>query len=1418
AQAAEARAQAAEAAAQAAREPGPQQPAGQPGGMQPGVNRLIDTTVLGKPRDFNGEPGTWRDWSTIFRADSSACEPALTELMERAEHSDEPVLNATLPEEQELLSWDFEGDVPSKLIAFDRNVKRYEQVVGTEFPDEIKIGILVRSLKEDPLRHHLLLNSQRLDTWELVKAEVENFRRAQIATTASAGAGLAPMDIGSLAKQLAALGFKGGRIGKIGNGKGKIGKLGKGRGKGKDDGKTGNVPKPRPCWTCGSTAHLRKDCPVAKKAGTIGEPIHDEGQRKLMVQTGGALRGIRARVAGVRRPLLSVLDLVKSGHRMVFEQDQYGTDISHAVHVESVKMVRFTQRQRTWDLDVSIDEFQPAPVRGRRGPKEPTQAALEQREAAGHAPFWDWCYCCLAGRGRADSRPAGAPGRAHAIPTIAVDYGYPVKREEVERGQSVLPILVGIGSASSRVNADVLPFRGIQHECKVVRAFGQATSRLRNVKIEVVPEQAPAYDSASNGLAEVAVREVKGVARPLRVALSLLRGVDNPNDHPVLTWLVARAAGCVDRGEIGADGWAPRERPKGKAFCKVLPPFGEIIVFLPGTRRETKCEGRWADAALLLSIRGAPWMPTPVKPESVRIPTVIDEPPVDAAVQQSRVVPEQVPAEPRNVYIRWSVEPAKYGITDGCPECRERIQQAVTDDPELAPRAFGAAARRLEAADRAPARQGGAGAGAPVCAARAAEAPMEIERPGRQAVPRRGSPAELPQAPATPPAQAAGPSGLLQAPPGARGSTGADSLELCALLAAIGDWRVAVSELCGPGRFASRSSQPHREAGDWMIREIAEMPGVHCVECDQCAYGLCCNDAIGPAPVKKPTGWLTNSDEIAWELTRRCPGCVRHCKTVGLGRRGVRAIERCPPGLVAAVLRGLRREAVARGQLGALEARPRLDEPPVWDAYPEYYAEIVDNISGAALDPELVAAGRKEEMEFLRGLGAYACDSKQRGREETGRDPVPMVWVDVNKGDERKPNVHCRPCVAETRYRASMHLGGPSQTFSATPPCEALRMLISFCCSPWNVEEDHRVLMFLGVARAHPHCEMKRKLWVKLPQARTSQLLVCETLEGKMGFACGVWCPCIYRSGDGKLVAYVYGDIFVLKGSRSDNLEFHRELQKHMWVKLECMLGPNKSSDNVQEVACLNRIFRWTSRGDVELEAGSRRALVMLQQLGLWRESNALTTPGVKPKSADRGRVLEGDEATRYRSLAMRVSYLSKDRPDIKYAVKEAAMCMHEPCEHGVERVKRIARCGVFQLGNHVIKALVHAASCGIGLVSLARDMRYELELCLAGDATVACGIAHLRGAGRIRHIETKTLWLQRHVTERRVLLSKTPGRVNVADLGTKHLTQKELDEMLELLGFYVATGRSGLAFAIAGNLLEPEPACDREGDEEMQA
>ena len=80
------------------------------------------------------------------------------------------------------------------------------------------------------------------------------------------------------------------------------------------------------------------------------------------------------------------------------------------------------------------------------------------------------------------------------------------------------------------------------------------------------------------------------------------------------------------------------------------------------------------------------------------------------------------------------------------------------------------------------------------------------------------------------------------------------------------------------------------------------------------------------------------------------------------------------------------------------------------------------------------------------------------------------------------------------------------------------------------------------------------------------------------------------------------------------------------------------------------------------------------------------------------------------------------------------------------------------------------------------------------------------QSAGRIRHIHTKTLWLQRHVTEKRVKLSKTLGTLNVADIGTKRRAAADRDKLLKMMGYRVATGRSDIAVGIAGDF-ELEPA-----------
>ena len=150
------------------------------GSAMPAAHRtgIVDTRVLGKPDHFSGQ--NWRDWSTVFRAYTAATDPRLGQAMASAEVMDTPCLNVSLSTEQaalsthlyymlimlckegaltrvvnagpnegleawrltkqhhepfsqtrsagllqELLNYDFHGDITSRLQAFDRDCNRY---------------------------------------------------------------------------------------------------------------------------------------------------------------------------------------------------------------------------------------------------------------------------------------------------------------------------------------------------------------------------------------------------------------------------------------------------------------------------------------------------------------------------------------------------------------------------------------------------------------------------------------------------------------------------------------------------------------------------------------------------------------------------------------------------------------------------------------------------------------------------------------------------------------------------------------------------------------------------------------------------------------------------------------------------------------------------------------------------------------------------------------------------------------------------------------------------------------------------------------------------------------------------------------------------------------------------------------------
>ena len=88
--------------------------------------------------------------------------------------------------------------------------------------------------------------------------------------------------------------------------------------------------------------------------------------------------------------------------------------------------------------------------------------------------------------------------------------------------------------------------------------------------------------------------------------------------------------------------------------------------------------------------------------------------------------------------------------------------------------------------------------------------------------------------------------------------------------------------------------------------------------------------------------------------------------------------------------------------------------------------------------------------------------------------------------------------------------------------------------------------------------------------------------------------------------------------------------------------------------------------------------------------------------------------------------------------------------------------------------------------------------LSLNVDATAGLGIASRKGAGRIRHIATPTLWIQRLVNDGAIALEKVPGTKNHADLGTKHLSGPAIHKVLVKCAFFPLQGQSRLALKAA--------------------
>ena len=70
-------------------------------------------------------------------------------------------------------------------------------------------------------------------------------------------------------------------------------------------------------------------------------------------------------------------------------------------------------------------------------------------------------------------------------------------------------------------------------------------------------------------------------------------------------------------------------------------------------------------------------------------------------------------------------------------------------------------------------------------------------------------------------------------------------------------------------------------------------------------------------------------------------------------------------------------------------------------------------------------------------------------------------------------------------------------------------------------------------------------------------------------------------------------------------------------------------------------------------------------------------------------------------------------------------------------------------------------------------------------DSSGAKGILQRQGAGRLRHLSCRTLWLQQLISAGIIKLCSVSGSINPADIGTNRLSAPRLRSLMSVLGSY---------------------------------
>ena len=340
--------------------------------------------------------------------------------------------------------------------------------------------------------------------------------------------------------------------------------------------------------------------------------------------------------------------------------------------------------------------------------------------------------------------------------------------------------------------------------------------------------------------------------------------------------------------------------------------------------------------------------------------------------------------------------------------------------------------------------------------------------------------------------------------------------------------------------------------------------------------------------------------------------------------------------------------------------------------------------------------------------------------------------------------------------------------------------------------------------------------------------------------------PHLFRNVLRGIMLELHVDDYHCCGAREQLEALQADIERCVMVKEFVIHSPERDEvyEHLQRRRHLKHEGTWLSANETRIDEVKK----------IWNMEfcKAAQTPAVRHTKESNGdlQALDPEDAEKYRRSVGILLYIAHDRPDAQWSIGELAKYIQKPTAGGLQRLKRVIRylsgtadygiwisskgnleevtawvdsdwagdketrkstsAVIITVGDSMVysssrrqharalssgEAEDYAATVGAAdLLHVCEVMRFfgiEAKGQIFTDSSACIGMASRRGVGRVRHLETRALWLQEIVEGQRLTIVKIPGADNISDIGTKALECERHNFLMKQMGMQKMNGET---------------------------